>query len=118
LTWPFGGLIIEIVKTEGKMHIVMTSSAKMPNSVKAAYVNVAVVQINQHYTAQGLRPKMISERARGVLRVIRLGHYPAAGKTERSGYQQALKRADELAFRLNNVRDVAEGALLITGACA
>lgn len=100
------------------MHIVMTSSAKMPSSVRAPYVNVAVVQLNQHYTARNLRPKMISERAVGVLRVIHLGHYPANGKTERSGYRQALKRAKDLAARLNNVRDVAEGDLLITGACA
>jgi hypothetical protein len=100
------------------MYIVMTSAAKMPNSVKASYVNVAVVQLNQHYTAQGLLPKMISERARGVLHVIHFGHYPSAGKTERGGYRQALKHADELAFRLNNVRDIAEGTLLITGACA
>jgi len=96
------------------MHVVMTSSAKMPSSVRAAYVNVAVVQLNQEYTANNWRPKMISERARGVLRVIRLGHYPAAGKTDRSGYQQAMKRANELALQLNSVRDVAEGDLLIS----
>jgi hypothetical protein len=100
------------------MHVVMTSSAKMPSSVKAAYVNVAVVQLNQQYTANNWRPKMISERARGVLRVIHLGHYPANGKTDRSGYQQAIKRAHDLALQLNSVREVAEGDLLINGACA
>ena len=100
------------------MHVVMTSCAKMPSSVKAAYINVAVVQLNQEYTAKNIRPKMISERACGVLRVIHLGHFPAAGKTEKSGYRQALRRAEELALQLNSVRDVATGDLLINSACA
>jgi hypothetical protein len=96
------------------MHVVMTSSKKMPSSVCSPYRNVAVVQLNQEFTANNWRPKMISARARGVLRVIHLGHYPANGKTDRSGYQQALKRANELALQLNSVRDVAEGDLLIS----
>ena len=100
------------------MCIVMTSSAKMPQSCKAAYRRVAVVQLNQHYTACGLRPKMISERVIGVLRVIDLGHYPANGKTERSGLQQALKRAHEIAFQMNNHREIAAGELLINSVCA
>ncbi len=100
------------------MHVVMTSSARMPQRCKAPYVNVAVVQLNQEYTANNWRPKMISERARGVLRIIHLGYYSAKGKTMKSGYQQALKRAETLALELNSVGDVAEGELLINGACA
>lgn len=100
------------------MCIVMTSSAKMPSSVRARYVNVAVVQLNQYYTAHGLRPKMISERAIGVLRVVHLGHYPANGTTERSGYQKAMKRAHEMARAMNGNREIAAGELLVTAACA
>jgi hypothetical protein len=96
------------------MYIVMTSKAKMPNSVKARYVNVAVVQLNQYYTAHGLRPKMISERAKGVLKVIHLGHYPANGKTMKSGFQQALARANQLAYDANNAKDWATAEQLMT----
>jgi hypothetical protein len=96
------------------MHIVMTSSAKMPNSVKAPYRNVAVVKLNQHYTAHGLRPKMISERAVGVLAVRHLGRFPANGKTLRSGYQVALARAEQIAFEANNAKDWATAEQLMT----
>ena len=99
------------------MHIVMTSSAKMPSIVRARYRNVAIVQLNQEYTAKNLRPKMISDRAVGVLRVHHLGHFHV-GKTERGAYQQALARATETAMRMNAAGDVAEGLLLVTGACA
>jgi hypothetical protein len=100
------------------MHIVMTSRRSMPSSVQSPYINVAVVQLTQHYTAHGLRPKMISHRARGVLRVIPIGHAPANGKTNKSGRVQLLAQAEALALQLNSARSVAEGELLITGACA
>ena len=63
------------------MWIVMTSSAKS-NSCWGQYRNVALVHINQEYTANGKTPKLISERARGVVRlstmrsaVIHMGHF-------------------------------------------
>ena len=87
------------------MWIVMTSSAKMPVSVKHPYVNVALVKLNQHYTARNLRPKMISERARGVLQVRHLGHHPT-GKTEKCGFRRAKADAERLAFELNNAPTV------------
>ncbi len=74
------------------MWIVMTSSAKMPSSCWGRYTNVALVQLNQEYTALNKRPKMISEHARGVLRIRHLGHH-AEGKTERCGAARALARA-------------------------
>lgn len=70
------------------MYIVMTSSAKMPSSCKGTYANVAVVQITPEFAAESKRPSMISERARGVVRVIHLGHHNV-GKTPRCAYQRA-----------------------------
>ncbi len=99
------------------MCIVMTSSAKMPNSCWGTYRRVAVVQLNQHYTAHGLRPKMISERAKGVLRVIDLGNHNV-GKTDRCAWARKMREAQETADRLNNDREIAAGELLITSACA
>jgi hypothetical protein len=96
----------------------MTSSAKMPNSVRSPYRNVAVVQLNQEYTAKGTIPKMISTRARGVLRVLPMGRFPANGKTMKSGYQQALAAARQRAYDLCNIGDVADGELLINATCA
>jgi len=90
------------------MYIVMESSAHMPASCKAPYRRIAVVQLNQDYTAHDRLPKMISERARGILRIVRdYPIVPAAGKTERSGLVQTRKAARELADRLNNAGDQA-----------
>jgi hypothetical protein len=76
-------------------YTVMTSSAKMPASCKGRYRNVAVVEWDG-----ATYPKMISERARGVVRVIR--HYGAlsVGKTERCAYRRAVREAEVLVASL------------------
>jgi hypothetical protein len=89
------------------MHVVMTSSAK-PKGRFGRYGNVAVVQLNQEYTAKNWRPKMISEHAKGVLRIVRHYGRRSMGKTERCDYAMTLKAAEELAYRLNNVPDLAD----------
>ncbi len=102
------------------MWIVMTSSAKMPNSCWGQYRNVALVYLNQEYTATGKVPKLISERARGVARlstvgrgVIRMGHHHV-GRTARSAYHRALAEAERRAHALNNLMPQAYPAELIT----
>ena len=95
------------------MWIVMTSAACMPQSCKGRYRNVALVQLNQHYTAHDLCPAMISERARGVLRVIRMGHH-SVGKTVRCAYARALVEAERRAAELNNAAPTEVDALLFT----
>lgn len=82
------------------MWIVMTASA--PNRAGyGPYRNIALVELNQHYTANGLIPRMRSEHAKGVLRVVDCGTY-RQGSTLRSKYVKALQAADEEAKRLNN----------------
>ena len=96
------------------MHIVMTASAKMPSSCKGRYGKVAVVQLNQEYTAQGKRPKFIGERAKGVLRVVWQSGPQNMGKTERCGFARARAEAERYAHELNNIRDVADARTLVT----
>lgn len=103
-----------------KMWIVMTSSAKMPNSCWGQYRNVALVHINQEYTANGKQPKIISERARGVVRlstmrsaVIHMGHFHF-GRTLRSAYHRAFAEARRRATVLNNLAPQAQASEIVT----
>lgn len=93
------------------MWIVMTSSAHMPSSCKGRYRKVALVQLNQHYTANNLRPKMISSHARGVLRVGQTGNY-SVGKTARCAYQRALVAAEQRAIELNSMGEYVDNSAL------
>ena len=80
-------------KTE---YIVQTASAHMPNSCRGQYRRVAVMEINQ-----GAAPTMISERARGVIRIVRTWEKQHVGKTPRCAYRRALADAETLASSLN-----------------
>ena len=78
-------------------YVVMTSSAHMPSSCWGVYRNVAVVEV-----AEGcLYPAMISERARGVVRIVR--HYGPqnVGKSERCAFQRTMREPNALANQLN-----------------
>lgn len=99
------------------MFVVMTSCAKMPQTCWGRYRKVAVVQLNQEYTAKNLRPTMISERARGVLRVRVLGNF-SVGKTDRCAYRRALADAERIAHEANNSREMATAELLMSSGSA
>ena len=82
------------------MFIVMEASAATPASWKwrggpRGYRKVAVVETDGRY------PKMISERARGVVRIVRVWDRLYGGETERCEYRIALRTAHELADALN-----------------
>src|SRR4249920_3537810 len=99
------------------MWIVMTSCAAMPSSCKGTYRRVAIVQLTQKYTARNLRPKMISARARGVVRLMDLGHHNV-GKTPRAAYQRTLAEAEKRAYQLNNTAPADAGELMSWGGSA
>jgi len=84
--------------------IVMTSRARMPNSVQARYNNIALVKITEEYAATNQRPKMISTRAQGVEIVRHLGHWHV-GKTSRSAFQKAMAAAEAQAIELNAAKE-------------
>ena len=76
-------------------YIVMTSSARVPSTNPGNYRNVAVVETDGMTT-----PKMISERARGVVRIVAHWGKCNVGKTERGAYQRALAEAADLVRKL------------------
>ena len=84
------------MKNSTPRFIVMTSSAKMPASVKSRYRNVAVVE-----TDGEAEPKMISSHARHCVRVVH--HYGPqfVGKTSRCAYDVTLEDAQAYANQLN-----------------
>jgi hypothetical protein len=98
------------------MYIVMTSSAKSANGY-GVYRNVAVVEIDQEYTAKQWRPKMISDRAKGVLSVRYLGRF-SVGKTPRSAYQRAVARAEAACYAANSAGDIATAESYVNPCCA
>jgi len=79
----------------------MTTKAQMPGSVKSPYGKVAVVELD----GSGIEPKMISERARGIKRIVQVWDRQFMGKTDKCAYAIAFKEAQELAEKLNESRD-------------
>lgn len=79
-------------------YIVLTAAAQMPSSNKfGVYRRVAVIELD----GSGVQPKMISERARGVTRIVETWERLSVGTTERCAYRVALAKAEALAARLN-----------------
>jgi hypothetical protein len=76
-------------------YVVCTSQAKMPQSCWGKYRRVAVIE-----TTDGIVPKMISERARGVVRIVETWERLHVGG-DRSAYAVAMREAADLADRLN-----------------
>ena len=79
-------------------YIVMTSTAQMPSSVRSPYRRVAVVETD---LPEGAEPKMISERARGVIRIVETWERQFVGATEKCAYQRALSEAEALVEKLS-----------------
>ena len=81
--------------------IVMSSSAHMPNSCWGIYRNVAIVEIEPGF---GERPSMISDRARGVRRVVRHFGPQNVGKTSRCAFARTFAAAQQMADEMNDPR--------------
>ena len=77
--------------------IVQTAAAPMPNSCWGEYRRVAVLEVDANKNCVS----MISERARGVKRIVRTWEKCNVGTTERCAYDRAVKAARELAASLN-----------------
>jgi len=83
--------------------IVMERTAKPPGRFKGGrYIKVAVVEVEADFVGE---PKMISERAKGVIRIVELWDQCYVGMTERSAGPIALAEATALCVRLNSVLD-------------
>lgn len=79
----------------------------------STYRTVALVKRTEEYATKNLRPKMISTRARGVVRIIHLGAH-RIGLTKRSGYRRGLADAERRAYKLNKTARVAQPVVLCT----
>ncbi len=77
--------------------IVKSSLARMPKSCWGTYRRVAVMEV----TVDAPEPRMISERARGVVGIVRTWERLHVGSTARCAYQVAMREAAELAAALN-----------------
>ena len=77
--------------------IVKTAAASMPNSCWGKYGRVAVLEV----VADGPPPKIISARARGVVRVVRTWERLFWGSSSRCAFERARRAAQELADELN-----------------
>ena len=78
------------------MFIVMSASAKMSASVRARYRRVAVCEVKDNTI-----PARISDRSRGMVRIVKRWERCHVGKTPRGCYQRALAEAESLAIQLN-----------------
>ena len=83
----------------------MTSAAAMPQSCWGVYRRVAVLEVDP-----GARPAMISERARGVRRIVATWERLNVGKVAlhaglrpvgRCAWSRAMKDAAEMAEEMN-----------------
>jgi hypothetical protein len=88
------------------MHIVMEKAAQVAGRAKryGPYRYLAVVELDPQWTADhpDEEPKMISERARGVKRIVHVSPgLWAGGKTMRSEYHQVKAMMHALADKLN-----------------
>jgi hypothetical protein len=79
-------------------YIVKTAAAQMPQSCWGTYRRVAVMEV------VGPEPRMISENAKGVIRIVKTWEKRNVGKTKKSAYERALAEAHELVKQLNNAR--------------
>jgi len=88
---------------DGKKYIVMAASANMPSSCWGRYGRVAVVEVDREVLArEGLsQPRMISECAVGVVRIIYTWERQHIGTTRRAAFSRAIEEATKMADRLN-----------------
>ena len=75
--------------------IVRSAAAQMPNSCWGVYRRVAVLEV-----VAGVEPKMISARARGVVRVVQTWERLNVGSTARCAYERAWAAAEALAAEM------------------
>ena len=81
------------MSTPQKNYTILTASANMPLSCWGRYARIAVVELEPGFDG---RPAMISERARGVSRIVETWERLHVGSTDRCAYARAMAAAEEL----------------------
>ena len=95
-------------------YIVMSAAAAMPSSCWGRYRRVAVVEVK---VVEGIpaNPKMISARARGVVRIVQTWEKLHVGRARsgRCAYSRAMAEAEGMANALNRQQTVSAPAHLV-----
>ena len=83
-------------------YVVKVSSAKMPMGVRAPYCRIAILE-----TTDGQVPRMISKRARGVVRIVRCAErchlgFQSRGQTGQTKAERTLAEFRAAAAALNS----------------
>lgn len=87
-----------MTKTE---YIVMTRAACMPGHCWGKYGRVAVVEVDPAQLRPGdYEPRMISDRARGVVEIVKTWERRNIGTTDQCAFNRVVAEAEELAERL------------------
>lgn len=76
---------------------VLTASAKMPGNCWGTYRRVALVEV----ASPAVVVKMISPRAKGVIRIVQTWERRNVGSSSRCAYQVAYRAALDLMAALN-----------------
>lgn len=80
-------------------YLVKTAAACMPSTCWGTYRRVALIEVEDGVEDVA----MISERAKGVVRVVKTWERRNVGKTDRCAYAKALAEAEAECDRLNAV---------------
>lgn len=81
-----------------KKYIVMSAQERMPTTCWGNYSKVAVVELEPGTNST---PKMISERAKGIKRIVQIWRRLYVGKTDRCAFSRARAEAEVWANELN-----------------
>lgn len=71
-------------------YAILTMSAQVPAKWRGIYKRVGIVELEPGFEG---KPKMLSERAVGVRRVLRTWEQLRVGKTQRCAYRVAMEEA-------------------------
>ena len=90
--------------TTKKQYAVLTATAHVPSTCWGRYGKVAVAEIDPAEVPADGRIKMISNRARGVVRIIQIWDRLYHGSTDRCAYRRACREAYALIAHLQRGR--------------
>lgn len=85
-----------MTKAKETEYVIKVSGAAMPSSCWGIYRRIAVIEVEK-----GVSPKMISDRARGVVRIVETWEDLHLGQTRRCAVARAMLDAIALANSLN-----------------
>jgi hypothetical protein len=75
-------------------YMVLTASTTPASTCRGTYARVGLAELEPGFAG---RPKMISDRARGVVRIVATWENCNVGKTDRCAFHRAIAEAEKLA---------------------